>query len=115
MPYIKVETNVEIAGGKAGNVLAKLSEAVAKVTGKPEQYVQVGLVGDVAMLMAGTDAPTAHVAVRGIGFAESQAEPMSGAVSGVLAAALGIPAKRVYLTFDSYSGTMWGVGGSTFA
>ena len=114
MPYIKVETNVDITKEQALDTLNQLSAAVAAVTGKPEIYIQAGLQGGIAMLMAGEPGPTAHVEVKGIGFPETQARPMSEKVTDILTEAFGIPGKRVHITFDAYEGSMWGVDGSTF-
>lgn len=115
MPYIKVDTNVAVPEAKASTLAARLSAAVSKASGTPEQYVQAAVVGGVAMVMAGSADPNAHVSYKAIGLPEEKAKPLSAAIAGVLAEELGIPAARVYVSFDAYKGTMWGVGGGTFA
>lgn len=114
MPYLKLETNVAISDAKAGALLKELAAAVSRVTGKPESVVQAGIVPGMAMVMAGSDDPTAHVRVKGIGLGEDKVGPLCEAVCSLLSDSLGVPGKRVFITFDSYKGSMWGVDGRTF-
>ena len=51
MPYIKLNTNVDVAD--KSNVLRRLSQLAAKETGKPELYVMVALTHNPEMLFAG--------------------------------------------------------------
>ena len=114
MPYLKLETNVPIPDAKAGELLKHLSATVARVTGKPESSVQVGMIGGQRMFMAGSEEPTAHVEVKGIGFPEERARDMSESICALLSGTLGIKGNRVYLAFVSYKGSMWGMNGGTF-
>ena len=114
MPYLKLETNVAVADETVDKLLMELSAAVAEVTGKPESVVQVDVEGGRRMCMAGTEEPTAFVTVKGIGYAEEKARPMSEKVCGIVTARTGIAGKRIYLAFDAYKGAMWGVDGRTF-
>ena len=114
MPYVRVDANVPIDGTTAEKLLAALSAATARVTGKPERVVQVAVAGGSRMLMAGSEEPTAHVVVKGIGFPEDQAKGVSGAVCDILAEILAIPGNRVYIAFETYKGSMWGVDGGTY-
>lgn len=114
MPYISMQTNVQMTGDQEGEVLAKLSAAIAKTTGKPESVVQAAVQSGLRMMMAGKEAPTAYVSVKGIGFPQSYAAETSAAVCRVLAEVAGIEGKRVYIAFDAYEGGMWGVDSRTF-
>ncbi|MCC8179685.1 MAG: hypothetical protein LIP23_02045 [Planctomycetes bacterium] len=114
MPYLKLETNVKIDQARAETLLAQLSRTVAEITGKPEKYVQVDVSGGRNMYCSGNNEPTAHVQVKGIGFAEKNAAPLSAAVAEVLDKELGIPADRIYMPCQSYSGSMWGFNKATF-
>lgn len=113
MPYLRLETSVVIPEEKATNILKELSAAVAQVTNKPEARCQVSLTGGVRMLMAGSVEPTAHVEVKGILFPVDHAKPLSERVCALLQRELGIPGARVYMTFASFEGAMWGVDGTT--
>lgn len=114
MPYLKLETNVEIPDDKVPALMKRLSDAVVAVTGKPERVVQVAVAGGGRMLFAGSEEANAHVEVKGISFPEESAKGMSEAVCAVLRDCLGIPGSRVYIAFVSYKGSMWGVDGRTF-
>lgn len=114
MPYLKLETNAPLGNPQAGELAKVLSAALAQVTGKPESVCQVGVAGGTTMLMGGTNEPTAYVDVKGIGFSEEKAAPMSKAVCAILSDMLGIKGGRIYISFSSYKGSMWGVNGGTF-
>lgn len=114
MPYLKLDTNVPVDAPLAEELLRELSEAVSRVTEKPESVVQVAVDGGKAMLMAKTTEPTAHVEIKGIGFPEGKARAMSEAVCSVLGKRLDIKGNRIYIAFVSYKGSMWGVDGGTF-
>lgn len=113
MPYLRLETSVAVSDEKAGHILKELSAAVAQVTGKAESRCQVSLTGGVRMLMAGNAEPTAHAEVREIHFPVDHARSLSERVCALLQRELGIPGSRVYLTFISFEGAMWGVDGTT--
>lgn len=114
MPYLALDTNAAIPEAKAEALLQALSACLAEGTGKPESVVQVKVAGGKKMLMAKTAAPTAYLDVKGIGLPEASAKGLAALLTGVVGRELGIPANRVYITFASFPGTMWGVGGGTF-
>lgn len=114
MPYLKLETNVEIPGSLAEALLRELTSAVADSTGKPEAYIQVAVAGGRHFMMAGKIEPTAHVDFRAIELSDARTAGISGAVCAVIENRLGIDGKRIFISFASYAGTMWGYDGKTF-
>lgn len=114
MPFMRIDTNVDVPAGKADEILKKLSAAASAASGKPEDFFQLVLEGNKHMLMGGTNAPAAHVEYKGINFQEESAVPLSGAVCGVLGETLGIDGTRIYITFTGFKGSMWGKNGGTF-
>lgn len=111
MPYVRVETNIEVTEQQAGALLTELTAALSRITGKPESVVQVAVHDKVRMLMGGTVQPTAHVAVKGIGFRDEQAGPATEALCRIMASTLLIKGDRVFVTFESFSASMWGKDG----
>lgn len=112
MPYIKLNTNREIADKP--KVLRQLSQIAAKETSKPESYVMIEVCDSRAMLFAGTDAPLAFLECKSIGLSEKQAKSLSAAIADLLQAELKIPANRVYIEFSNAPAAFWGYNGSTF-
>ena len=115
MPLMILRTNATVTDQRAKTLLAECSKKVASLTGKPEAYVMTlfGRVG--AMTMAGTDAPACLVEIRGVGkMSGEQTKAISRALCGVLAEALGVESRRIYLNFMDVTGSMWGWDGDTF-
>lgn len=112
MPYIKLNTNQEIADKPS--VLRKLSQIAAKETSKPESYVMIEVSDNRAMLFAGNDSPLAFLECKSIGLSEKQAKSLSSAISELLNVELKIPANRVYIEFSNAPAAFWGYNGSTF-
>lgn len=112
MPYVRLQTNAQL--GDANALLKELSAAVAKVTGKPETFVQVAAQGEIPMCMAGNGSPTAHVEVKALGFPKDKAKPISAALCKILEDRLKIDGSRVFIVFSSHEGAMWGTDSGTF-
>lgn len=112
MPFISVETNIKFA--KTEPVMRELSRVSSAIMGKPESVFQLSIKTGTSMLMAGTGEPTAFVRVRGINIPESQTQPLTEAICGVIQNLLSIPGNRVYVEFISSKNTMWGFDGNTF-
>jgi len=116
MPLMRVETTVDVPQKKRGSLVAQLSQILAKVTRKPEQYCMVILVQGAAGTMAGREMAVAYVDVRGIGgFTPEVNAELSRQVAGCLCKELGLQEEGVYLTFTDVPGTNWGWKGRTFA
>lgn len=114
MPYLKLTTNVAIAGQQAPKLLSELSKLMAKETGKPERYVLVELMENKAMLFAATSEPLAYLECKSIGLNPSQAKSISAAVCAVLGDNLRLQGDRIYIEFSNCPGEFWGWNGSTF-
>lgn len=113
MPYLKLNTNVEITAKKPV-LLSELSKLMAGQTGKPESYVLIEVSGNNAMLFAGSDEPLAYLECKSIGLSPGQAKAISAAVSKVLHEQLSIKPGRIYIEFSNCPGEFWGWNGSTF-
>jgi phenylpyruvate tautomerase PptA (4-oxalocrotonate tautomerase family) len=114
MPLLKLETTVLVPEDKRKALLASLSEAVAGIIGKPEQYVMVSI-SQGAMLMSGKPGDAAFVDVRSIGGLGGDVNhKLSQQVCKLLADSLGLSPDRVYLNFADVDAGSWGWNGSTF-
>ena len=112
MPYIKLNTNTDIADKPS--VLRRLSQLAAQETSKPESYVMVEIVHNPSMLFAGKDTPLAFLECKSIGLTEKQAKSLSASISELLKAELNISPDRIYIEFSNAPAAFWGYNGSTF-
>lgn len=114
MPYLRIETNVDVQAEKRHVLLEQASELLARELGKPERYVMIGLDAGKPMLLAGTGEPLAYLQLSSIGLPAASTAGLSKALCGLLAEALGVRAERVYIVFADIPRHLWGWNGSTF-
>jgi phenylpyruvate tautomerase len=114
MPYLKLNTNLNVDNTKSPELLSQLSQLVAAETGKPERYVLIELNADKWMVFAGSNAPLAYLECKSIGLSAKQAKSLSASLSRLLETALAIPPDRIYIEFGNCPAEFWGWNGSTF-
>lgn len=112
MPYLSVQTNVQVADGDG--LLATLSAHVAGMLGKPESYVMAHLDAGSSLAFAGSRAPAAYVQLKSLGLPESHTAEFSASLCKLLQAELGIETARIYIEFSAPERHMWGWNGATF-
>src|SRR5688572_17936073 len=118
MPLLNIYTSAEPFGdvAKTDALLEDLSARLAKHLGKPEAYVMTCLVPRTRMTFGGTTAPACFAEIKNIGTLSPElTAKMSKDVCEVLAAALGVPANRIYIEFCEAKAHLWGFDGDTFA
>lgn len=115
MPYLKIQTNHDIAGTDKDEILKRLSVLAAKNLGKPEKYVMVRIEAAQPMLFAGSDAPCAYIELKSIGLPESKTEMLSKVLCQFLKDEFKIASDRVYIEFTDVKDSMWGWDSGTFA
>ncbi len=113
MPYIRVETNVDLSG-KADNFLTDLSGFTADNVGKPEAYVMVSVHDNVKMSFGGKADPAALVTLKSLGLQADQCKELSEKLCGFLGEKIGVPADRIYIEFADHERAMFGWNGGTF-
>lgn len=111
MPLITLRTSLASVD-RRDELLLELSAMLAEQTGKPEAYVMTLLETDVPMTFAGTSAPAAFVEVKSIGALHPSA--MTEAFCELIMARTGIPADRIYISFDDVPASFFGWNGRTF-
>ncbi|MCR4300596.1 MAG: phenylpyruvate tautomerase MIF-related protein [Sulfuricaulis sp.] len=114
MPYLKIQTNREIADDVKQEILKKASVLVSKNLGKPEKYVMVRIDPVQTMRFAGSNAPCAYLELKSIGLPESKTEMLSKVLCQLIWDELKIPTERVYIEFADAKESMWGWNSGTF-
>lgn len=112
MPYLRIETNLELKLEQRKTLLSALSTQLAEELGKPEAYVMVQIISGADLIFAATCEPTAYVELKSIGLADTQR--LSRFVCGLLQSQLGIPPHRVYIEFTDIDPKRWGWNNGTF-
>lgn len=114
MPYLNIQTNISVGSEACDTLLKKSSSFTAELLGKPEDFMMVALKGEVPMLFAGTDAPTAFLELKSIGLDPARTKELSKALCELVETELAIDSARVYVKFNDAQRTMWGWKGDTF-
>jgi len=114
VPYLKLNTNIPVSTEESSPLLQKISQLLAKETGKPERYVMVQIAVNNAMLFGGSNSPLAYLECKSIGLSSGQAKSLSRSLSQLLESSLKIPPERVYIEFSNCPAELWGWNGSTF-
>ena len=114
MPYLKIQTNREIAEDTKQEFLKKASVLVSKNIGKPEKYVMVRIDPAQPMMFAGSTTPCAYLELKSIGLPESKTETLSKVLCQLVLDELKIPTERIYIEFADAKDSMWGWNSGTF-
>ncbi len=112
MPFIKLESNLNIPEERAAPLSRALVRAVSKLTGEAEKDLSVNLAGGRRMRMANTDDPIAHIEIKGVEYPKDKAQPLAEAISAIVEEQLGIPDDRIYIAVVSNRLSMWRVNGA---
>ena len=114
MPYLKLETNQNLSPESCQQQLKTLSQSVAEILGKSEDYVMIRLEVANPMFFAGNNQPTAFVEFKSLGLPEEQTATFSKKLCTLIEAQMGIKADRIYIEFSGSARHMWGWNGKTF-
>jgi phenylpyruvate tautomerase PptA (4-oxalocrotonate tautomerase family) len=114
MPYVKIQSNVDLDTGRRQQVLQAVSSLTASELGKPERYVMVAMDPAMPMMFAGSDAPLAYLELKSIGLPESSTANLSTALCSLINTEMGIDKDRIYIEFADAPRKMWGWNGGTF-
>lgn len=112
MPYLKVQTNVEVVDGS--NLLKKLSSIASSEIGKPETSIMTSFVPVKNMTFGGTEEPAVFIECKSIGLKKDQTVGLSSVLCSFCKKELDVPEDRIYIEFSSAEGAMWGWNGRTF-
>jgi len=114
MPYLKIETNVNVNPEQHAELLQRASSKVAELLGKPESYVMISLQANVPMLFAGSNAPLAYLELKSIGLPQARTTRISAGLTALVGDVIGVASERVYIEFADAERPMWGWKARTF-
>ncbi|XP_010558386.1 PREDICTED: macrophage migration inhibitory factor homolog isoform X1 [Tarenaya hassleriana] len=100
MPCLNISTNVSLDGVDTSSILSEATSSVAKIIGKPENYVMIVLKGSVPVAFGGTEQPAAYGELVSIGGLNPDVnKKLSAAISAILENKLSVPKSRFFLKF----------------
>ena len=111
VPYLKIQTNREMAEDARQEILKKASVLVSKNLGKPEKYVMVRVDPPQAMMFAGSTLPCAYLELKSIGLPESKTETLSKVLCQLMLDELKILANKRDVPYQSLAKIYlsWGI------
>ncbi|ORX59886.1 macrophage migration inhibitory factor family protein [Piromyces finnis] len=114
MPFIEIRTNATF--NDKNRALKEVSSLVAKCLGKPESYVDVCIIDNVAMSFGGSTDTAALITLGSLGCIDARSnKSTSAAIFKYLGETIGLNSRRGYIHFIDLPAEDTGYGGSTFA
>tara|TARA_Y100001933_G_C18608151_1_gene400969 strand:- start:12 stop:347 length:336 start_codon:yes stop_codon:yes gene_type:complete len=110
VPLLNISTNTKIKNEQI--LLAKSSDFISSLTGKPINFIMVKLTHSLSMNFAGTDEPCAFIEIKSIG--SLLPSKMSKPICEFFSNELGIPAERIYISFQDVDSKNWAWNSKTF-
>ena len=110
MPLLNISTNAKIRNEQI--LLAKSSNFISSLTGKPEDFVMVKLTHSLSMYFAGTDEICAFIEIKSIG--SLVPSEMSKPICEFFSTELEIPSERIYIFFQDVKSNQWAWNNRTF-
>ena len=110
MPLLNISTNTNIK--KKQKLLAKSSNFISSLTGKPENFVMVQVIHSPSMYFAGTDELCAFIEIKSIG--SLVPSKMSEPICEFFSTELEIPTERIYILFQDIDCSQWAWNSKTF-
>ena len=113
MPYVKLQTNLEMDAEKSLAVIKKLSAHTAEILGKPESSVQAVLEPVPHIIFGGREQISAFIDLRSVGLGGDKTPEVAARLGEFLQNELAIGPDKAYIAFTNISRDMWGFKGST--
>ena len=110
MPLLNISTNTKIKNEQT--FLAKSSDFLSSLTGKPINFIMVKLTHSLSMNFAGTDEPCAFIEIKSIG--SLVPSKMSKPICEFFSNELGILTERIYISFQDVDSKNWAWNSMTF-
>jgi phenylpyruvate tautomerase PptA (4-oxalocrotonate tautomerase family) len=114
MPYLQIQTNIDIKPKQQADLLKSASKIVAKLLNKSENYVMVALQSKTSMLFAGTEQPTAFLVLKSLRLPVENTPYFSQTLCSFIEKQLNIQIDRIYIEFINPEPSLWGWNGRTF-
>jgi phenylpyruvate tautomerase PptA (4-oxalocrotonate tautomerase family) len=114
MPYLKLQTNVELSKESKTELLTDLIALISKELNKPEKYVMTLIQDSQVMLFGPSDEPLAYLEFRSIRLPEDQTKALSKSLTNFIKSRLNIEDARIFIQFINSDPHMWGFNATTF-
>uniref|UniRef100_A0A7E4VTN7 L-dopachrome isomerase n=1 Tax=Panagrellus redivivus TaxID=6233 RepID=A0A7E4VTN7_PANRE len=113
MPILTITTNATKSAFPKEDTVLALSKLVAKLTGKPESYVNVIINADAIISFGGSAEPAAYVELASIG-GFSNANSVAKALTDAVNQHLKVPKDRFYVKLTDVPASELAFRGQTF-
>ena len=113
MPYVKLQTNLEMDAEQSVAVIKKLSTYTAEILGKPESSVQAVMDPVPHIIFGGREQASAFIDLRSVGLTGEKTPDVAARLGEFLQNELGIGPDMAYIAFTNISREMWGFKGCT--
>tara|TARA_Y100001978_G_scaffold72768_1_gene65252 strand:- start:455 stop:793 length:339 start_codon:yes stop_codon:yes gene_type:complete len=110
MPLLNISTNKKVKNEQM--LLAKSSDFISNLLGKPENFVMVKLTHSLSMFFAGNDELCAFIEIKSIG--SLIPSKMSKPICDFFSNELEIPTERIYIFFQDVDSNQWAWNCRTF-
>ena len=114
MPFLQIQTNLEVSPADRDMLLTQASELVSTHLGKDEKYFMGLVQGGQSMSFGGSEAPLAFLQLKALGLPTDHTSELSAALCTLVTDTLAIPAERIYIEFSNVERGMWGWNGGVF-
>ena len=114
MPLLRITTNQTTTPETQIRVLKTLSEKIAILLGKSENYVMTAWLPEATMTFGGQTTPTAYIELDSIGLSPEQAKQLSQTLCATLANNTDIEPGATYIKFHDAPRALWGWNSGTF-
>ena len=114
MPYLQIQTNIDIKTEQQADLLKSASKIVATALNKSENYIMVALQPKTPMLFAGTEQPTAFLILKSLRLPVENTQELSQILCSFIKEKLNIQTDRIYIEFINPEPSLWGWNGRTF-
>jgi phenylpyruvate tautomerase PptA (4-oxalocrotonate tautomerase family) len=114
MPYLQIQTNIDIKSEQQAVLLKSASQIIAKALNKSENYIMIALQPNTPMLFAGTEQPTAFLILKSLRLPVEDTSNLSQTLCSFIEEKLNIQKDRIYIEFVNPEPSLWGWNGRTF-
>ena len=111
MPLIEINTSTKCIV-ENDSLQKEVSELIANLTGKPENYVMTMIKSNTEMTFAGSNEPCCFIKLKSIGSLKPSS--MTKSICNIIASKTNITANRIYIEFIDVKASNWGFNNSTF-
>jgi len=114
MPFIHLQTNMQLSQDKKEQVLTDLTDLIAKDLNKPSRFIMTRFSDDQVMMFADSAEPLVFIELRSIRLPAGQTGKLSQSLTAFVDHNLGVKGNRLFINFMDFEPPMWGHNGSTF-